>query len=72
MNCPLLIIHGTNDELIPIEHARKLFEVANEPKELVEIKGADHNFSDEMHEKERQSRIIKWFEKWLKVKLGES
>ncbi len=40
---PLLIIHGDKDELVPIEHGRKLYENANEPKEFYTIPGATHN-----------------------------
>src|SRR3712207_7622089 len=39
---PLLIVHGTADALIPVEHARRLYEVAGEPKELWLVDGAAH------------------------------
>jgi len=39
---PLLVQHGGADITIPIEFSRKLFAAANEPKEFVEIPGADH------------------------------
>jgi uncharacterized protein len=31
---PLLLVHGTNDSVIPVSHAHQLFEAAGEPKEL--------------------------------------
>lgn len=40
---PLLQSHGTRDRTIPFKIGAKLFEAANEPKELVSIEGADHN-----------------------------
>ncbi len=40
---PILIMHGDKDELVPIEHGRKLYEAANEPKEFYTIPGAGHN-----------------------------
>lgn len=40
---PVLIIHGTDDELVPIAHGRALYQAANEPKQLLEIEGAGHN-----------------------------
>lgn len=43
VRCPLLIMHGAADEVIPVYHGRKLFEAAPEPKRLVEIEGAGHN-----------------------------
>jgi len=39
---PLLLIHGDKDDLVPVNHAQKLFEKAGEPKELVIIHGAGH------------------------------
>lgn len=42
---PLLIAHGTQDKLIPFAHGKRLFEVANEPKQFIPITGADHNWS---------------------------
>lgn len=41
--CPVLITHGTRDEIIPVEHGRKLFAAAPEPKQLEIIEGGDHN-----------------------------
>jgi dipeptidyl aminopeptidase/acylaminoacyl peptidase len=40
--CPLLLVHGDADELIPLEHAHKLYQKAKEPKELKIIPGAKH------------------------------
>jgi fermentation-respiration switch protein FrsA (DUF1100 family) len=39
---PLLLVHGDADELIPLEHAYKLYQKAKEPKELKIIPGAQH------------------------------
>jgi fermentation-respiration switch protein FrsA (DUF1100 family) len=39
---PLLLIHGDKDDLVPVDHACKLYEKAGEPKELVIIPGAGH------------------------------
>jgi fermentation-respiration switch protein FrsA (DUF1100 family) len=40
---PVLIIHGTDDEIIPVAMGRRVFTAANEPKELYIIPGAHHN-----------------------------
>jgi fermentation-respiration switch protein FrsA (DUF1100 family) len=40
---PLLILHGDRDEIVPITQARRVFEVANEPKRFYTIPGASHN-----------------------------
>ncbi|MEI7879541.1 MAG: alpha/beta hydrolase [bacterium] len=41
--CPLLLIHGLNDEVIPVWHGRKLFESARVPKLAYWVPGANHN-----------------------------
>ena len=41
-SCPILIVHSTTDEMIPIQHGKLLFDAAQEPKEFLEIKGT-HN-----------------------------
>jgi fermentation-respiration switch protein FrsA (DUF1100 family) len=40
---PKLFIHSPDDEVIPFEHGRKLFETAAGPKEFLQISG-DHNY----------------------------
>lgn len=43
VKCPVLVIHGEKDGIIPAWHGRKLFEVANEPKRCLWVEGAGHN-----------------------------
>ncbi len=42
-HCPVLFIHGTRDEIIPLWHGEKLFQDANEPKLSLWVDGAGHN-----------------------------
>ena len=39
---PLLLIHGTNDGIVPYAHALELYAAAGEPKELWTLPGAMH------------------------------
>jgi fermentation-respiration switch protein FrsA (DUF1100 family) len=39
---PLLLIHCTEDKMIPIEHAHRIFDRAGKPKELWIYQGVDH------------------------------
>jgi len=41
VECPLLVMHSVEDNLIPFEHGRQLFQTANQPKEFLELRG-DH------------------------------
>ena len=40
---PLLVLHGDQDEIVPIEQGRKVFDAAPEPKTFFPIAGAAHN-----------------------------
>lgn len=42
VHAPLLILHSTEDEIIPYRHAQELFAIAPEPKKLVTLRGG-HN-----------------------------
>ena len=39
---PVLIVHGTEDRVIPVEHGRRLYEVTGDPKQIAIIEGAGH------------------------------
>ena len=43
LRVPLLVLHGDQDEVVPFEHGRAVFERAPEPKTFVRIPGAHHN-----------------------------
>ena len=58
ISCPVLIIHSPDDEIIPYENGRRLFEAANEPKRFLELTGghnegfmmAGEKYSDELRQ----------------------
>ncbi len=43
IQCPVLIIHGNRDWIIPFWHGRKLYAQANQPKYHLWVKNAGHN-----------------------------
>lgn len=43
VRCPVLVIHGTEDEVIPFRHGEALFRAAHEPKRNWWVEGAGHN-----------------------------
>ncbi|WP_405135991.1 alpha/beta hydrolase [Nocardia sp. NBC_01388] len=43
LRCPVLIMHGDADEMLPVRMGRTLYEAAPEPKELVIYPGGAHN-----------------------------
>ena len=65
IHCPLLIIHGTSDDAVPVEHAYELYKYANEPKRLEIIDGANHVFDKPEHLKRVINLSLEWFERYL-------
>ncbi|MFQ5457234.1 MAG: alpha/beta hydrolase, partial [Myxococcota bacterium] len=43
ITCPLLVLHGEHDEIIPFEQGLRIYEAAPEPKTFFRIKDAGHN-----------------------------
>ena len=43
VSCPLLVLHGARDEVVPISQGQKLYEAATGPKSFYVIEGAAHN-----------------------------
>jgi fermentation-respiration switch protein FrsA (DUF1100 family) len=43
VRCPVLLIHGRQDEVIPFWHGERLFGIANDPKTNLWVDGAGHN-----------------------------
>ena len=42
VNVPVLILHGTDDQVVPIVFGERLFALANEPKRMARIPGGGH------------------------------
>lgn len=55
---PVLVLHGTADEIVPIRQARLLYETAVQPKAFVQIDGGDHQFTQ--HGLLASGAVIKW------------
>lgn len=43
IHCPILVMHGKNDKIIPFWHGQALFNKANPPKMHLWVDGANHN-----------------------------
>ena len=54
---PLLIVHGTADDVVKVANARDLFQAAAEPKKLVLIEGAGHRLR---REEQAVQAVIDW------------
>lgn len=45
ISCPVLILHGDKDEVVPVKEARELHACLGGPKQLTIFSGADHRLS---------------------------
>ena len=62
---PYLLVHGKEDDLVPIGEARAIFEKANEPRKLVELDGVDHVFNGD-----GKQQMVNAVVSWMTGQLG--
>ncbi len=62
IKCPVLIVHSQEDEFVPFEHAKRLFEKAPEPKELFIVHGSHTGIAGTS---EYQEKVLNFFKKYL-------
>jgi alpha-beta hydrolase superfamily lysophospholipase len=61
-----LVIHGEDDEVVGVEHAASLHDIAAEPCDLVLIPGGDHRLTDPVHRKQAASLSREWLLRFLR------
>jgi uncharacterized protein len=60
---PLLIIHGTDDEVVPLQQGRELFAAAVPRKTLFEVKGGHHGDSLSINQGAYRKKVLEWMSK---------
>lgn len=60
---PVMIIHGTDDRVVPYQHGLKLFERAGEPKTLVTVEGGDHITALMPQHAEYRQKVLDFFKR---------
>jgi hypothetical protein len=63
---PLLVVHGTRDEVVPVSQGRQLFETARQPKTLFEVKTGHHGDSLSRDHGEFRKRMLVWLDGAMK------
>jgi pimeloyl-ACP methyl ester carboxylesterase len=61
---PLLLLHGTADRIVPIEHSRRLAAAANGFATLIEFPGGEHNSLRDSHP-QLESHVIEFCRRHL-------
>lgn len=62
VRCPLLVIAGDRDGIVPPEQSRRLYDAASSPKTLVIVAGVDHNDDELLAGKEMIDAIVRFLQ----------
>jgi dipeptidyl aminopeptidase/acylaminoacyl peptidase len=60
IRCPVLVIHGDADEVVPVEEAHELHAGLNSTKRLVILRGGDHRLSDPAAMQSALAEALDW------------
>jgi pimeloyl-ACP methyl ester carboxylesterase len=71
IRCPVHIFQGDSDGLVPVEHAKKIYNGLSSVKEIKIIPGGDHVFSQQSHLNEIITISSEWFRKYITGNLGD-
>ncbi len=63
----ILVVHGDCDPIVPLDHARQIYKLARDPKQLVIQPGGDHPMSDPAHQRRFVDQAVAWFARALAV-----
>ena len=61
----LLVIHGEHDDVVPLEHGRRIYRAARKPKQLIVNPGGDHRVTNPEHQRTFVDACQRWFEHLL-------
>ena len=61
----LLVMHSPIDELVGVDHARRIFEAAKHPKSFVSLDDADHLLTDRTHSAYAARVLAAWASRYV-------
>ncbi len=62
-NTPLLVVHGQKDQIVPFSQGKQLYDLANEPKTLFEVKDGTHGDALSRDEGAYREKMLAWLDK---------
>jgi esterase/lipase len=62
----ILIVHGDNDETVPVKNAHQLFKLVRNPKRKLILKHGDHRISSKSHQESFMNQALRWFSDCLR------
>jgi uncharacterized protein len=60
-----MVVHGEQDETVPCNEGKQIYENLQQPKKLEIIKGGNHVFSDPSHREKVINLALDWFDTYL-------
>ena len=63
ITCPVLIVHGDADELVPVKEAHELHGCLNHLKHLLVLRGGDHRLSNPAIMQRAIAEALDWLTK---------
>ncbi|HET9916487.1 MAG TPA: alpha/beta fold hydrolase, partial [Candidatus Binatia bacterium] len=66
IRCPVLILHGDADEVVPVAEAYELHEILPSPKQLLIFKDSDHRFSNPFVMRQAMTQALDWLSENVK------
>ena len=61
----ILIFHGSNDQTVPLDHAREIHRRVGDPKQLIIQRDGDHRMSNKKHQLEFIEKASLWLKRGL-------
>jgi fermentation-respiration switch protein FrsA (DUF1100 family) len=68
---PVMILHGTDDAVIPFRHGQKLFDKATHPKQLIAVPNGHHTDALVREDPIYRRALVDFFEKALETRSTE-
>ena len=65
VKCPVLVIAGDRDRIVPVSQSRRLYDAVRAPKDLVIIAGADHNGPELGAGEEMMAVVVRFLSKHI-------
>ena len=66
IRCPVLILHGEADEVVPVAEAYELHGILASPKRLSIFKATDHRFSNPRIMRQAMTQALNWLAEYVK------
>jgi alpha-beta hydrolase superfamily lysophospholipase len=66
----IMVIHGDEDEIVPVSHAKEIYRNAGKNKKLIIQPGGDHRMSAPQHQKQFLKDAMQWYQAGFNMTPG--